>query len=260
MTHAFHKPTPQPQSPGPSGLLVVDKRDRLSSTSVVRVAKARLRHGGAPKRIKVGHGGTLDPLASGVLVILVGKATKLCDAIMAGEKEYVAEVDLARRSPTDDLEAEAVGVPVARVPTRADIDRVLAERFTGVIQQTPPAHSAVMIGGTRAYDLARAGREVPVEPRPVVIHSIRVVSYDWPTVTLDIRCGKGTYIRSLARDLGTALDAGGVLTNLRRTRVGRFTLAGAIDVDDIPEPLLQKHLLVTDEVRALLPDADKDNA
>lgn len=242
------------QTPSPTGVLVIDKAYGRTSTSVCTVVKARLRAGGAPKRVKVGHGGTLDPLASGVLVILIGKATKLCDQVMAGEKEYLADIDLGVTSPTDDLESEAVPTPDASPIPREAIERAL-RGFVGTIQQRPPAHSAVKIGGKRAYHLARAGDGPEPEARPVVIHEITIAAYEWPRLTLDIRCGKGVYIRSLARDLGDALGVGGMLGGLRRTRVGRFSIDEAVTLDELPDPLTQGDLTITPEVARLLPKA-----
>jgi tRNA pseudouridine55 synthase len=166
---------------------------------------------------------------------------------MAGVKEYEAVVDLSRVSPTDDLEAEAVPVVVDQVPARERVERLIAERFTGVIEQTPPAHSAVKIGGRRAYDLARAGHDTPVTPKAVRIDAIHIRRYAWPELDIAVTCGRGTYIRSLARDLGRALGTGGVLTGLRRTRVGPFTLAAARTLEDIPDPLGPGELWVPEE-------------
>lgn len=226
---------------GPTGVLVIDKPEGVTSMGVCRKIRGKLVAGGAPKRVKVGHGGTLDPLATGVLVVLVGKATRLCDVVMAGEKGYVAEVDLSQFSTTDDREGERTLVEVAEPPS-IDAVRAACARFVGTIMQTPPAYSAISVGGRRAYDLARAGKPVELQARPITIHAIDVLSLSWPIATLDIRCGKGTYIRSLARDLGAALGTGGMLHALRRTRVGRWTLAEALSLKDVPEPLFQQHL------------------
>lgn len=228
--------------PSPTGLLVIDKPEGITSMGVCRRVRAKLVAGGAPKRVKVGHGGTLDPLATGVLVILVGKATRLCDAVMKGEKRYLAEVDLSRSSTTDDREGEQTPVTVATPPTREQVAAVCA-RFVGVIQQRPPAYSAIKVGGKRAYKLARAGHEPVLVARPVEIHSIDLLEYRWPVATLDIRCGKGTYIRSLARDLGGVLTGAGMLLSLRRTAVGRFTIDQALSLTALPEVLVQADLL-----------------
>lgn len=219
-----------------SGIIVVDKTERASSAGMCRLVKGRLRAGGAPKSVKVGHGGTLDPMATGVVVILVGKATRMCDAVMAGEKRYLAGVDLSAFTASDDRETEREPVVVDRPPTVGAIRGAL-ERFVGAIDQVPPAHSAVWVDGKRSYKLARQGHEVELAPRRVEVHEIRVLEYDWPTVTLDIRCGKGVYIRSLARDLGRALGTGGTLVWLRRTQVGPWTIRDAVPPWGIPSPL-----------------------
>lgn len=234
-----------------AGILLVDKPTGPTSMAVCARTRGALVGGGAPKKVKVGHGGTLDPLASGLLVVLVGPATRLCDEIMAGAKRYTAEIDLLHTSPTDDLESEPVPARIDHTPTRADIDAVLP-RFTGTVMQAPPAHSAMKVGGRRAYELARAGKLDRLEPRPVEIHAIAVESYDWPRLTLDIRCGKGTYIRSLARDLGAALGAGGMLAALRRTETGRFRVDDATPLEQLPRTLTQEHLDLIPEVRQIL--------
>ncbi len=224
------------------GIVVIDKPEGLTSMTVCRAVKRKLRAGGAPKNVKVGHGGTLDPLATGVMVVMVGKATKLCERVMQGRKAYVARVDLSRFSTTDDREGEMTEVAVSRVPTCAEVEAAAA-KFVGTIQQRPPGYSAIWVAGKRAYHMARAG-EPPVLPeRPVVVHSIKVVEYAWPVATLDVECGKGTYIRSLARDLGAALGCGGMLVSLRRTRVGEFTIEMAVALDGLPEVMGQGDLI-----------------
>ncbi len=228
--------------PGPSGLIVIDKRLRATSMDVCATVRARLRRGGAPKRVKVGHAGTLDPLATGIVVVLVGKATRLCDKLMATHKRYIAEVDLSRSSPTHDLEQVAEPVPVKREPTRDEVEAML-KRFTGMIMQVPPIFSALHVDGKRAYSLARDGKHVELAPRPTHIHSITLLDYAFPLVKIDVSCGKGTYIRSLARDLGAALETGGVLTALRRTEVGVFNLEMATRLEDLPEPMTAADLL-----------------
>lgn len=238
-----------PNTPTPSGLLLVDKPVGPTSMDVCRVVKRALRAAGpdVPKRIKVGHGGTLDPLASGLLVVLVGKATPLCDEVMAGAKTYEAEIDLRWSTTTDDREGEAVPVgegtmPAdAAAPDRAVVEAVVS-RFVGVIQQRPPAYSAMKVGGRRAYDLARAGREVELAARPVRVDAIRVAEYDWPRLRVEVECGKGTYIRSLARDIGAALGRGGHLASLRRTRIGRWRVADAAAMSALPRVLRQADL------------------
>jgi tRNA pseudouridine55 synthase len=234
-----------------AGVLPIDKPEGPTSMAVCARVRAALRAGGAPKRIKVGHGGTLDPLATGLVVVLVGPATRLCDQVMAGEKRYTAEIDLRHTSPTDDRESEPVPAEVAGEPGLADVEAVLPS-FTGRIMQAPPAHSAMKVGGKRAYELARAGEIDRLEPRPVIIHELRIERYAWPSLVLDVRCGKGTYIRSLARDIGRALGVGGMLWGLRRTGVGRFDVGDAVPMRDLPRTLTRADLRVTPEVEAIL--------
>lgn len=228
----------------PTGLLAIDKPLGLTSMDVCRRVRRRLINGGAPKRVKVGHGGTLDPLATGVLVVLIGKATRLCDAVMAGEKGYLAEVSLAAFSTTDDAEGERTEVPVATPPTADAVARACAG-FVGRIMQRPPVYSALKINGQAAYALARKGQteKIPQTARPVEIHEITVVDYAFPRLVLSVRCGKGVYIRSLARDLGTALGTGGMLTGLRRTRVGMWHIDTCRQLDTLPDKLTQTDLL-----------------
>ena len=203
---------------------------------VCRVVKARLKGGGAPKKVKVGHGGTLDPLATGVLVVLIGRATKQQDRIMGTAKAYRAVVDLAHTSESCDMEYEQVPAVVDRVPGLDEV-RGVCDRFEGVIEQKPPAFSAIKIDGRRAYSLARKGVEVEMKSRPTRIDSIEIVEYAWPMLTIDIECGKGTYIRSLARDIGVALGVGGMLASLVRTRVGEFGIEDSVELEDVPSPL-----------------------
>ena len=232
-------------SEGPAGILVIDKPIGPTSMQVCANLRWRLKQGGAPKRVKVGHAGTLDPLASGVLVVMVGRATRLCDRVMAGEKEYVATVDLSATSATDDAEGPVTPVEGFAAPARGAVDAALAG-FLGEIKQAPPAFSAVHIQGQRAYDLARRGKidsaSTLLGLRSVRIDEIEVESYDGPSLVVRVRCGKGVYIRSLARDLGKALGVGGYLTGLRRTRVGRFGIAEARGMKDLPQVLTQADL------------------
>lgn len=224
-----------------AGVLLVDKPEGPTSMTVCRRVRRALVAGGAPKRVKVGHGGTLDPLATGLLVVLIGRATRLCERVMAGTKRYVAGVDLSRTSTTDDREGEQRTVEVEPLE-RARVEAALGG-FRGTIVQRPPAHSAMKVGGRRAYELARRGEAVELEPRPVRIDAIELTAYEWPIATIDVTCGKGTYIRSLARDLGGALGAGGMLVSLRRLSTGPFDVSGATPLDGLPGVLTGDDLL-----------------
>lgn len=194
----------------------------LGWTSFALVGKVRwllCRHLGV-KKLKVGHAGTLDPLATGVLVVCTGKATKLIDQLQAHTKEYVATLQLGATTPSFDLEHDID----ARYPwehiTREQIEKVLKEQFTGSIMQVPPSFSACKVDGKRAYDLARKGQDVELKAKELVIDEIELLDCQLPSITIRVVCSKGTYIRALARDIGKALDSGAHLTDLRRTRVG----------------------------------------
>ena len=216
-------------------IAVVDKPLRWTSTDVVRKIKFTLRRLGY-RKIKVGHAGTLDPLATGILLVCIGRATKMVDALQAEEKEYVADVMLGATTPSYDLEH-----PVDRTFPTEHITRekVLAalSSLTGERLQEPPVYSAKKIDGTRAYELARAGEEVAVRQALINIYEMEIVEYDLPRVRIRVRCSKGTYIRSLAHEIGQALRSGAHLTSLRRTRSGGFTLEKSYELDEFLENL-----------------------
>ena len=182
------------------------------------------------KGVKVGHAGTLDPLAEGVLVVGIGRGTKALQSEVGKEKEYVAEVTLGVISSTDDEEGDKTVFPVSSIP---DIDsvRAAAESFLGETDQVPPVYSAVKIGGKEAYKFARKGVGVDMRPRRVKIFSIDILEYAYPRLVIRVLTGKGVYIRSLARDLGSRLGVGGYLSGLKRTRVGLFDAASSFSVD-----------------------------
>jgi tRNA pseudouridine55 synthase len=227
------------------GWLIVDKPVGPGSTDIVSRVKRALRDGGYPK-LKVGHGGTLDPLASGVLPVALGEATKLAGRMLDADKVY--EFTIRFGEQTDTLDAE--GAPVATSDVRPTIEQVEAVlgRFTGEIDQVPPAYSALKLEGKRAYALARAGAEVVLESRRVTVHSLKLPGEGRDPdlgpglrrgavdeITLLARVSKGTYIRSLARDIAHALDCVGHVTMLRRLKAGPFTLASAISLDKMGE-------------------------
>lgn len=222
-----------------SGILVVDKP--VGPSSMQAVARVRRRAGG----VRTGHAGTLDPLASGVLVLALGPATKTIDRLMSTSKRYRTEIDLSAFTSTDDREGAPEPVEVSAAPSRADLDRAVAA-IAARREQRPPAFSAVKIAGRRAYKMARRGEAPTIAPRPVVVHAMSVVTYAWPLVTIDIHCGKGFYVRSFARDLGEALGTGGHCVSICRTAVGPFTLEMAVALDDVPEPLTEDLLLSVD--------------
>ena len=224
---------PAPQYPL-SGWLILDKPRGMGSTQGVSAVKRVLRQNGYAKT-KVGHGGTLDPLAEGVLPIALGEATKLAGRMLDASKIYEFTVTFGAETSTLDTEGEVVATSDVR-PTLADVEAVL-RRFTGPIEQVPPAYSALKVGGQRAYDLARAGEVVALQARPVTIHSLSIQAGSWceDCVTLTAHVSKGTYIRSLARDIAYALGTCGHVTYLRRTKAGPFIQSQAISLDMLEE-------------------------
>ena len=212
-----------------SGVLVADKGPGVTSFDVVAILRRSL----GVRRI--GHGGTLDPGATGVLPILIGEATKLVPYVMEHDKEYLADVRLGVVTDTHDLSGRVLSTSPVPPLDRATLEEAVRP-FMGRIKQVPPMYSAVHHEGHRLYELARAGLEVPREPREVVVQSIAVEAITETTVTLRIVCGKGTYVRSLASDLGTSLGCGAAVERLTRTRVGPFTLAEAVPWSAITGP------------------------
>ena len=222
---------------GVIGFMNINKPPGMTSHDVVAAVRRCLGRG-----VKVGHAGTLDPFAQGVLVICLGKATRLAEYVQHQPKRYRAGIILGASSETDDPQGPITPMPDATPPAPDQLADVLAT-FVGTIQQTPPAHSAVHVEGQRAYKLARAGEEVRMAPRPVTIHSIELLGYEYPRFDMDVSCGSGTYIRSLARDIGAACGSAAYCRELVRTAIGSFTLERAVGLDsldiarDLIEPL-----------------------
>ena len=208
--------------PPRDGLLVLDKPGGVTSRDAVDRALRWF-----PRGTRVGHTGTLDPLATGVLVLCLGAATRLAEYVQRMAKTYRAGVRLGARSDTDDADGAVAPVESAAPPDAATLAACVAG-FVGEIEQTPPAYSAAKVAGRRAYDLARRGHDVDLRPRKVSIYGIDVLEYDYPRLELEVRCGKGTYVRSLARDLGDRLGCGALVQTLRRTRVGPFAAEDAV--------------------------------
>jgi tRNA pseudouridine55 synthase len=218
------------------GVINLDKPAGLSSARVVARVKRLL-----PRGTKIGHAGTLDPFATGVLLLLVGKATKSCERLMGERKGYEAVVRLGARSATDDVEGPIEITQDIRPPDEATL-RQAAQQFVGEIQQRPPVFSAMKIGGRRAYKLARDGQPPEIQPRAVKVYSLEVLEYAWPLARIRVECGRGTYIRAIARDLGDALGTAGYLTELRRTFVGRFDIRQAATLERVTEAGVEQHL------------------
>lgn len=219
-------------SGGLNGWIILDKPCGLGSTQAVGAVKRCLREAGEPKT-KIGHGGTLDPLASGVLPIALGEATKLAGRMLDSDKSYDFTVKFGKQTDTLDAEGQVTATSPVRPPREA-IERALP-RFLGSIEQMPPAYSALKVGGRRAYDLARAGEEVELKARAITIRSLDLAAFEGDDATFAATVSKGTYIRSLARDIAIGLGTVGHVTMLRRTRAGPFTLNSAISLDKLQE-------------------------
>ena len=207
------------------GLLVIDKPAGITSRDAVDRAQRWF-----PRGTRIGHTGTLDPLATGVLVLCIGNATRLTEYVQRMPKTYRAGVILGARSDTDDADGTITPAPDVTSPA-LDVVKAALDAFVGEITQVPPAFSATKIAGRRAYDLARRGKDVTLSPRVVTVHGIDLLHYAFPRLDIEVRCSKGTYIRSLARDLGEKLGCGGYIESLRRTRVGCFDVATALPAD-----------------------------
>ncbi len=232
-------------------ILYVDKPLEWTSFDVVKRLRGVLLHRLHRKKFKVGHAGTLDPLATGVMIVVTGRATKLIESLQAGVKEYIATIRIGATTPSFDLETEVDAV----YPTEHVTEELIREalpKFTGRIEQVPPAFSACKVDGKRAYKMARKGHEVELKPKVLVIDEIELLSFDAAemVVTLRIVCSKGTYIRAIARDLGEALGSGAHLIGLRRTRVGEVTVDKCLSVDQAVELIRNVEITFPDDDEA----------
>ena len=212
-------------------IAVIDKPLEWTSADVVRKVKFRLQRKGY-RKIKVGHAGTLDPLATGILLVCIGRATKRVDELQAERKEYVATLELGATTPSFDMEHPIDATyPIEHI-TRERVEAALAS-LTGERLQAPPIYSAKKVEGMRAYEFARAGEEVELRKALINIYSLTLEEYDLPHIRIRVECSKGTYIRSLAQEIGQALDSGAYLTSLRRTRSGEFDVGKAWSLDEL---------------------------
>jgi tRNA pseudouridine55 synthase len=216
----------EPQAQAEGRVLLIDKPYDWTSFDVVN----KLRH--ILKMKKIGHAGTLDPLATGLLIICTGKMTKRIEEFMGLEKEYTGKFVIGQTTPSFDLETEVTPAKDIRHITETQLVEA-AKNLTGKISQLPPMHSAIKIGGKRAYKFARQGQEVELQPRPVEILVFEVTEFNPPEVSFRIVCSKGTYIRSIARDFGEALGVGAYLSHLCRTRIGPYMVSDAISLDEV---------------------------
>jgi tRNA pseudouridine55 synthase len=218
------------------GLLNLNKPPGVTSRRVVDCVQRLVRPA------KAGHAGTLDPLASGVLVVCVGAATRLTGYVQRMPKSYVGTFLLGRHSPTEDVEGEVSALPNPPVPTQEEI-AAAAAALCGRIEQRPPAFSALKLSGRPAYKLARKGKQVELQPRTVVVYRLEILAYEYPELTLAVECGSGTYVRSLGRDLAERLGTSAVMSALRRTAIGGFHLEEAIEPHTLTADNVETHLL-----------------
>lgn len=228
-------------------IFYIDKPYGWTSFAVVGKLRYHISRRIGIKKIKVGHAGTLDPLASGVLVICTGKSTKRIDELQAGVKEYIAEIKLGATTPSFDLETEEDATYPWEHITRAQVDDVLQNRFIGCIEQVPPTYSACKINGKRAYKMARKGEDVELKAKQLVINEIEVLEMDRQRLVIRVVCGKGTYIRALARDIGIALGSGAHLTGLRRTQVGDVRVEQCMSVDEAVDLIMNSEVVMPDK-------------
>lgn len=215
-------------------VLFINKPLNWTSFTLVRRLRNKLCRKLGIKKLKVGHAGTLDPLATGVMIVCTGKKTKLIETFQYQTKEYIATVKLGETTPSFDLETEVDGVFPTEHITKELVEKTL-NQFIGEIQQVPPTYSACKVDGKRAYEFAREGKDIDLKPKLLVIDEIELLDCTLPEVKIRIVCSKGTYIRALARDIGLALGSGGHLTALERTRIGDVTLDQCIDGAQIEE-------------------------
>jgi tRNA pseudouridine55 synthase len=231
------------------GLLNIRKPSGMTSRDVVNIVQRLVRP------LKVGHAGTLDPLATGVLVVCVGSATRLIEYVQRMPKTYVGTFLLGCESDTEDIEGEVVELADPPRPTMENLS-LAASKLTGEIMQRPPAYSALKVAGQRAYDLARKGKPVDLKPRPITVHRLEIKSYCYPEVVLEIECGSGTYVRSLGRDLAESLGTAAVMSALSRTAIGCFHLVEAIDPASLTAENLSSHVVPPLHAVKYLPQVD----
>lgn len=237
-------------------IIGIDKPLGWTSFDVVKRIRGAVQRRLGVKKFKVGHAGTLDPLATGVLIVCTGRATREIDRLQNGTKEYIATMQLGATTPSFDLETEIdAKYPIEYIT----IDKVkeILPRFTGKIMQVPPVYSAVKVDGKRAYKYARKGKEVELKAKPLIIEELELLPSQLPEIRLRIVCSKGTYIRALTRDIGHALQSGAHLTNLRRTRVGGTVIDECMSVDEAVRQISSCILTFPEDFR--MPDASNES-
>ncbi len=234
-------------NPQKGEILCINKPYTWTSFDLVNKVRGILRHRTRNKKLKVGHAGTLDPLATGVLIICTGKATKSIDELQAGVKEYVATLKLGATTPSFDKETEEDATYPTEHITKELVENTL-QKFVGTIEQIPPSFSAVRVNGKRAYQMARKGQEIELKPKLLTIDEIELMSCELPNkIRIRVVCSKGTYIRALARDIGTVLGSGAYLTDLCRTRIGEYKLEDCLDITKFDDWLNNQTIEIENE-------------
>ncbi len=229
------------------GVAVVNKPKGLTSRDIVNRIVRR-----CPRKTKVGHAGTLDPMATGVLLVAVGPATKLIQYPQRQRKTYIGSFRLGLTSDTEDITGEVIALDEPVVISKSQLEKALPQ-FIGEIEQTPPQYSAIKVDGQRAYKAARAGKSVDIKARPVQIESLRLLQFDYPDFQIEIKCGKGTYVRTLGRDIAKVLGSDVVMTELQRTAIGEFSIDSAVSLDQIQQTDIESCLLDAKSLVAGLP-------
>lgn len=226
-------------------IIAIDKPLGWTSFDAVKRIRGAVQRRMGVRKFKVGHAGTLDPLATGVLIVCTGRATKRIEQLQNGLKEYVADITLGATTPSYDLEKEIDATYPYEHITRDLVDRTLPS-FVGHVMQVPPVFSAVKVDGKRAYSLARKGKEVELKAKPLEIKELEVLAFEPPLLRVRVLCSKGTYIRALARDIGESLGSGAHLSALRRTRVGEFTIDRCLSLDDALTRIAEEPMEITE--------------
>jgi tRNA pseudouridine55 synthase len=225
-----------------NGIILIDKEKDITSYDVIRRLKKQF-----PRKYKIGHGGTLDPFATGLLIILVGKATKLMNSIHKLEKEYVVDAEFGYETDTQDNTGKIVGKEDS-ILSKEEIEKILP-KFVGKINQIPPQYSAKKVNGKRAYDLAREGKEFKLEPKVITIHSIEVIKFEWPRVTFRVSCSTGTYMRTIVNDIAKELGTLATAVELRRTRIGEFKVEDAYSSSEIDKREIEKAIINIEDLK-----------
>jgi tRNA pseudouridine55 synthase len=229
------------------GILLIDKEEGITSYDAIRRLKHLL-----PRKYKIGHAGTLDPFATGLLIILLGKATKLMDTIHGLEKEYQVTAEFGYATDTQDCTGEKINVPpTISAISKEELEENIKKHFLGNISQLPPQYSAKKINGQKAYDLARQGTEAELKPKDIRIYDFEITKYEWPFVTFRVVCSTGTYIRTLVNDLGEKVGTYATAVALRRTRIGEFNVNDAVSTKAINESTLES-IIGIDKVKETL--------